>query len=334
MTRALLVKMSSLGDVVHALPAVTDAAEQGITFDWVVEEGFAPVAALHPGVRAVLPVAWRRWRKNLAASREAMQRFWQRLREERYDVVLDSQGLIKSAAVSRMASGVVRAGFSRDCAREGASAWIHNKSVYVPRDLHAIDRQRRLFASVFGYEQPQGMSYGIGRQSQIDTRTVLVLHGTTWQSKHFPESSWREIVTAARQDGFAVYVAHGTSEEERRAGQLQSVGANVLPRMALGELIEKMAAMAVIIGVDSGLAHIAAALDRPVIGLYGPTDPTLTGIRGRHVQNLVSTLSCAPCRKDVCSHPDRRTALVDPPCFAELTATQVWQRARAVAGLI
>lgn len=331
MKRTLLVKMSSLGDVVHALPAVTDAAEHGVSFDWVVEEGFAPVAALHPGVHTVIPVAWRRWRKDLSAHREEMRRFWQRLREQRYDVILDSQGLIKSAAVSRMASGAIRAGFSRDCAREGASALLLDQAVHVPRDLHAIERQRLLFAAVFGYAVPAGMSYGIGRIAAVKPRTVLLLHGTTWSSKHYPEPLWLEIVTRAREDGFEVLVAHGSAEEERRALRFAAAGATVLDRMPLGGLIERLSTVAVVIGVDSGLSHIAAALDRPVVGLYGSTDPGLTGIRGRRVHNLVTTAPCAPCRRQVCALPDRAAQAVDPPCFGTLLPADVWRQARILA---
>lgn len=331
MIRALLIKMSSLGDVVHALPAVTDAAEHGVRFDWVVEEGFAPVAALHPGVHTVIPVAWRRWRKDLSGHREAMRRFWGRLREQRYDVVLDSQGLIKSAAVSRMASGAIRAGFSRDSAREGVSALVLDKAVHVPRDLHAIERQRRLFATVFGYDMPVGMSYGIGRVAAVKPRTVLLLHGTTWTSKHYPESLWLELVTRAREDGFDVLVVHGSAEEEKRARQFATAGATVLDRMPLGDLIERLSTVAVVIGVDSGLSHVAAALDRPVVGLYGPTDPGLTGIRGRHVHNLVTTLPCAPCRRQECTLPERAVHAVDPPCFGTLHPADVWRQASLFA---
>jgi heptosyltransferase-1 len=160
---------------------------------------------------------------------------------------------------------------------------------------------------------------------------VLLLHGTTWQSKHYPETLWMEIVARARADGFEVLLVHGSAEEERRARQFAGAGATVLERMPLGSLIERLSTIAVVIGVDSGLSHVAAALDRPVVGLYGPTDAGLTGIRGRRVHNLVTTLPCAPCRRQVCTLPDRASFAVDPPCFGPLQPAEVWRRARAVA---
>jgi heptosyltransferase-1 len=338
MTRGLLIKMSSLGDVIHALPAVTDAAEHGVVFDWVVEENFAPVPALHPGVHAVLPIAWRRWRKSLLTDRESMRRFFNRLREVRYDVILDSQGLIKSAAVSRLARGDQRAGFARSSAREGTSALGLDKPVHVALDLHAVDRQRKLFAAVFGYEIPDGLTYGIGRggigregigrvNSEI-TRSVLLLHGTTWPAKHYPEVMWQELIALALKDGCDVQVVFGSAEEERLARRLERAGARVLPSRSLAELLEHIRSVGVVIGVDTGLCHVAAALDRPVIGLYGPTDPNLTGVRGRRVQNLVTNLDCAPCRRPDCSRADRAQHAVDPPCFSVLPPAQVWEAAR------
>ena len=147
--KILLVKMSSLGDVVHALPAVQDAVQRGHEVDWVVEEGFADVARLHPGVRRVLPVAWRRWRRDLAASGEEMTSFLSTLRERQYDLIIDSQGLIKSATVALLARGA-RAGFSHTSAREPWASFAYRSKIRVARTLHAIDRQRLLFAGRTG----------------------------------------------------------------------------------------------------------------------------------------------------------------------------------------
>jgi heptosyltransferase I len=152
--RVLVVKMSSLGDVVHALPAVSDAAtalaSRDITFDWVVEEAFAAIPSRHPAVAEVLPIAWRRWRGDLRAHRPALQSFVRRLRGRRYDVVLDAQGLVKSAAVTALARGGVKAGLSRRSAREAAAAWAYGRRIVVPREQHAVDRLRQLFASALG----------------------------------------------------------------------------------------------------------------------------------------------------------------------------------------
>jgi heptosyltransferase I len=337
MTTALLIKMSSLGDVVHTLPAVTDAALAGVTFDWVVEESFAPIAALHPAVRNVIPIAWRRWRRNLSANRAEMQHFRSRLKDEHYDVILDSQGLAKSWAVSRMVNGELRAGFAADSARERMASLFVDKAVHVPKALHAIDRQRQLFAQVFGYVQPPGFTYGLGRHhARTDsdaTRTCLILHGTTWSSKLYPDVLWQELVTLARADGFNVVLTWGNDEERQRADHVATAGATVWPQLSLAGLSEAMAGVSLVIGVDSGLTHLAAALDVPTIALYGSTDPVLTGVRGRHADSLSATFPCAPCRSATCKFSTDRTMHdVMPPCYGSLAPKQIWQAAKRQLG--
>ena len=131
--RALLIKMSSMGDVVHALPAVTDAARHGVTFDWVVEEAFADIPPLHPAVREVIPIAWRRWRSSLRSSRRELSGFWELLRQRRYDLILDSQGLVKSGVVAALARGRSRFGFSYASAREAAAAVARTRPLHAGR---------------------------------------------------------------------------------------------------------------------------------------------------------------------------------------------------------
>lgn len=333
MTAALLIKMSSLGDVVHALPAVTDAALAGVTFDWVVEEAFAPIAALHPAVRNVIPIAWRRWRHNLRASRIEMRDFRKRLKGEHYDVILDSQGLAKSWVVSRFADGELRAGFAADSSRERFASLFVDRTAHVPKALHAIDRQRRLFAQVFGYAQPAGFAYGIGRRHvEADSRlarTCLILHGTTWSSKHYPEAFWQELITLASVDGFNVVLTFGNDEERTRANHLAAAGATIWPQRSLAGLSEAIAGVSLVIGVDSGLTHLAAALDVPTIALYGSTDPALTGVRGHHAESLSATFPCAPCRSATCKFAtDSAVYHVMPPCYGSLPPGRVWQAAK------
>ena len=206
--RALLVKMSSLGDVVHALPAVTDAAAAGVRFDWVVEEGFADIAAMHPAVDRVIPIAWRRWRKSLldagGASRAALGEFYAALRAGHYDVVLDSQGLIKSAVVAALARGP-RSGFSHTVAREPWAAFAYGARHLVPAGQHAIDRQRQLFAATFGYELPEVSLSGI-EQNGARKREVVLLHGTTWATKHYPETMWCALAQSVVASGYTPVV--------------------------------------------------------------------------------------------------------------------------------
>ncbi|OYW96322.1 MAG: lipopolysaccharide heptosyltransferase I, partial [Pseudomonadales bacterium 32-61-5] len=222
--RVLLIKTSSLGDVVHTLPALTDAqrAIPGIQFDWVVEEGFAEIPAWHPAVAQVIPVAIRRWRKNLLQTLRTgeWRRFKARLRETRYDLVIDAQGLLKSAWLTRYVKAPV-AGLDRDSAREPMASRFYDRRYTVPRDQHALERVRQLFAQALGYELPQAIGdYGLDRAQLAapgEEPYLLFLHGTTWPSKHWPEAYWRELAERMSAFGWAIRLPWGNAEEKARA---------------------------------------------------------------------------------------------------------------------
>jgi len=222
--RVLLIKTSSLGDVIHTLPALTDAqrALPGIRFDWVVEEGFAEIPAWHPAVAQVIPVAIRRWRKHpLQTWRSGeFRRFKARLRETHYDLVIDAQGLLKSAWLTRYVKAPV-AGLDRDSAREPLATRFYDRAYAVPREQHALERVRQLFAQALGYPLPVGTGdYGLERSrlaSGSEEPYLLFLHGTTWPSKHWPEANWRELAERMCAFGWAIRLPWGNAEEKARA---------------------------------------------------------------------------------------------------------------------
>ncbi len=331
---ALLIKMSSLGDVVHALPAVTDAAAAGVRFDWVVEEAFADIAAMHPAVDRVIPIAWRRWRKALRASNGELKTFFSALRNLEYDVVLDSQGLIKSAVVARLARGP-REGFAHTVAREPWAAFAYRQGHRVPTGQHAIDRQRQLFASVFGYTPADACVSGL-EQGGARKREVMLLHGTTWDTKHYPETMWRALAQSVVASGYTPVVTWGNDEEKARAGRIAEMpGVRLVDRLPLAELTRQLAQVALVIGVDSGLMHLSAALGTPTLGLYGPTDAHLTGCRGARAEVLQAQTPCSPCVDKRCrryaGEPVQFAgAEVMPPCFGTLQPDRVWQAAQAL----
>nr|MBF0685004.1 lipopolysaccharide heptosyltransferase I [Pseudomonas sp.] len=296
--RVLLIKTSSLGDVVHTLPALTDAqrAIPGIQFDWVVEEGFAEIPAWHPAVAQVIPVAIRRWRKNLLQTLRSGEwsRFKARLRETHYDLVIDAQGLVKSAWLTRYVKAPV-AGLDRDSAREPLASRFYDQRYAVPRDQHALERVRQLFAQALGYELPSGVGdYGLDR-NQLATPGeepyLLFLHGTTWPSKHWPEAYWRELAERMSAFGWAIRLPWGNAEEKARADRIAEsiAGASVLPRLNLGGVAKVVAGARACVAVDTGLGHLAAALDVPSISLYGPTLPGRVGAYGRSQVHLCAT---------------------------------------------
>jgi heptosyltransferase-1 len=297
MLKILLVKTSSLGDVVHNLPVVSDilAHFPEAEIDWVAEESFAAIPALHPGVGRVLPVALRRWRKSLLArtTRAEMRAFANTLREETWDIVLDSQGLLKSALIARLAHGS-RAGLDRSSAREPLASLFYDYRVPVEKSLHAVTRNRQLAARVLGYVADTPADYGIrapgGTLPWLPGGDYAVfLHATSRDDKLWAEAHWIALGAYFQAHGMACVLPWGSARERERSARLAEhiPGAIVPPRLALGEAADLLARARVAVGVDTGLAHLAAALDVPVVALYVATEPGLTGVHaGPRALNL------------------------------------------------
>ncbi|MTD38200.1 lipopolysaccharide heptosyltransferase RfaC [Erwinia sp. CPCC 100877] len=318
--RVLIVKTSSMGDVLHTLPALTDAtlAIEGIRFDWVVEEGFAQIPGWHDAVDNVIPVALRRWRKAWfsAPIKAERQAFYSRLQAVNYDAIIDAQGLLKSATlVTRLAHGT-KHGMDWHSAREPLASLFYNRRHRVPKPQHAVERTRELFAKSLGYDKPvtQG-DYAIARHflerlNPDAGHYAIFLHATTRDDKHWPESHWRELIALMADSGLSIKLPWGAPHEEERAKRLAEGFdyVEVLPRMSLEEVARELAGARFVVSVDTGLSHLTAALGRPNITLYGPTDPgliggygknqiaccgeegTLTGLAGKKVFEMLSPL--------------------------------------------
>lgn len=339
--RVLLIKTSSLGDVIHTLPALTDAmnALPGIQFDWVVEEGFAEIPTWHPAVANVIPVAIRRWRKNLwqTVKNGEWRRFKQRLRDTRYDLVIDAQGLLKSAWLTRYVKAPV-AGLDKTSAREPMAARFYDRPYAVARGQHAVERLRQLFAQALGYRVPAGLGdYGLDRSRLLtatnDAPFVLFLHGTTWDTKHWPELYWRQLAERMIGQGLEVRLPWGNPAEKARAERI-AVGldnAVVLPKLNLAGVARVLASAQGCVAVDTGLGHLAAALDVPTLSLFGPTNPGLTGAYGRSQVHLAAEYpACAPCLQKKCTYrptpEDQRQVDTErewPMCFTRLNPERV-----------
>ncbi len=295
----LIIKTSSLGDVVHNLPAVTDMRRYvpATEIDWVVEEAFAEVPALHPGVREVIPVALRRWRRGLhrpAVWRE-LRAFLRRLRARRYDAVLDTQGLVKSAFLAWVACGPTY-GQDRKTAREGLAALFYDRVYHIARGRHAVVRNRELAARALGYAIPQTPpDYGLeapgpslfltfpseGGGSLFEGTYVVCLHGTSRESKRWPLRHWVDLATGLLRAGIVPLLPWGNESERLQAEEIAraAAGARVLPqRFRLRELAAVMVRARAVVGVDTGLVHLAAALGCPTVALYTDSSPRLTGV--------------------------------------------------------
>lgn len=330
--RVLLVKLSSLGDVVHSFPALTDAAAAvpGLTLDWLVDEDFAALAGLHPAVGRVIALPLRRMKKRPRATLADFRAAIVALRAARYDVVIDAQGLMKSALAGLLAKAGRRHGFSRGTAREGLAALSYHVGHDIPEIEHMAVRIRRLFAASLGYPMPAtAPSAGLDRRRSAGTPParpyVLLIHGTSWPTKTWTVDGWRALARhaeAAERD--ALLFAHGPREQARAAAIAEGIVAvRSLPPGRLESLIPLVAGAEGVVTVDTGLGHLAAAFDLPTVGLYGPTNPGLTGLVGARTREFVARLPCAPCEKTSCAiAPDFGEG---PPCLADHRADAVWR---------
>jgi heptosyltransferase-1 len=334
--KILLVKTSSLGDVIHTLPALTDAMQSlsGVQFDWVLEERFTQLPECHPVVKKVIPMAWRRWRKTLwkvSTWKEIFSLSRALKSDGPYDMILDAQGLLKSAMTARLARGP-RGGYDRRSVRESIASWFYQVKASVPKGQHAIDRNRQLFSKVLGYALPTTVAdYGLDRshfqKEKNKTPTLLFFHSTTWDSKHWPESYWQTLATLCCKQNIGVKLAWGNAEECARAKRIQAEekAAEILPDLDLQGLITEIANASAIVGVDTGLSHLTAALGVPSVTLYGPTDAKLTGTQGGVQINLSPEgFACAPCLNRECQY--KGASSVSPACFSSMTPDKVFEK--------
>ncbi len=296
MSALLVVRPSSLGDVVHALALVTDVVRHrpGTAIDWVAEPAFAELPALCPDVRSVVPFALRRWRHAPFAVQtwREMAAFRNALRATRYDVVLDLQEQIKGGVIARAARGV-RHGFDRASIREKAATWFDDVHHRIPRDAHFATRCRMLAAAAFGYtlEGPPRWHLAPGNVDDVPLeRYAVALHATSRAGKLWPEDRWRALIGGLAQAGFATLLPWGSDAERERSERL-AVGierAQVPPRHSLAVLARLLTNAQLAVGVDTGLTHLAAALGTPTIALFTQTDPAGAGVAlaGPHARDL------------------------------------------------
>lgn len=288
--RVLIVKTSSMGDVIHTFPAVTDALRHrpDLSFDWCVEAPFAGLAALHPGVGRIHKVSVRTWRKAplSAATWTAVRQVRRDMRERRYDLVIDAQGLLKSVVLAKLAGAPI-VGLDRQSAREGLSALFYRHGYPIRRDLHAISRTRLLFGAAFGYEPDlttidNGIAAPAADTPPYGPRTAFLLHGTSWESKKWPVASWIETARALVARGFTPVTTWSSPAERAVAEAIAAAVPEtaVITRSPLTTIAAEIARATLVIGADTGLMHLASAFGLPTIAIFLATQPGLTGPLG------------------------------------------------------
>jgi heptosyltransferase-1 len=304
--RILIVKLSSLGDVVHAMPAVQDIlnAFPEAEIDWVVERGFAPLVRRCSGVHRVIACELRRWRKTplAPATRAAWAVFKRDLQAQAYDAVIDLQGLTKSALVAwlaRLTPGGRRYGLANQTDGSGFEAparWVAHVALTLPRRSHAVTRSRALCAEALGYFPAPSISFGLlahtgPAQGAINNEAVPVtfalgqvalVHGTSRADKQWPVAHWHALGQRLNAAGYSVGLPHGSAAEEATAHEIAAglTHATVWPRLGLDALTDALAGCAGVIGVDSGLSHMAVALDLPHVQIYNFDTAWRTGPLG------------------------------------------------------
>lgn len=298
--RILLVKTSSLGDVVHNLPVVSDIKRQYPTalIDWVVEDSFSEIATMHPAVNCVIPVATRRWRKSPCSNQtwRELVTFKQQLQSQIYDVVIDTQGLLKSGLITALTLGKRKCGYDKKSAKEPLACCFYQQRYTVSRQLHAVQRNRQLTALALNYNVSEfPLDYGITVNNEppiaLPKTYILGLHGTSRDSKLWPEEHWLSLGKQLQSHGIVLVFPWGNRAELHRAQRIainleQSL---VLPKLNLRSLSCVIQKAQAVIGVDTGLAHLSIALHKPTIAIYTDTSPELTGLYS-HTQQLYANL--------------------------------------------
>ena len=329
MKRVLLIKLTSLGDLIHALPALSDAkdARPELEFDWVIDESFQEIARWHPAVKGVVTSNHRQWREALThpTTLGSMSRLIAGIRAVEYDLVIDAQGNFKTALLSMFAKGP-RAGFDRHSVREWIAHLAYQRRFAVSRNAHAIERLRLLFAAALDYPVPASLpDFRLQRERFVKPKVdlpgeyLVFVHSASWKTKLWPESHWEDLLKRSVQAGFRVLLPWGNSEEEARARRLAvHSGIQVLPRLSLSEMAYVLERARACVCMDTGLSHLIAALNVPSITLYGATDSGLIGASGRSQVHLRSDLDCSPCQKKTC-----RYSSTENPCLRQITPERV-----------
>jgi heptosyltransferase I len=286
--RVLIVRTSSLGDLVHMLPAISDIAANvpGVTIDWVVEESFAEIASWHPAINQVIPIAHRRWRKSWlsAQSRAERGQVLETIRNNRYDMALDMQALLKSIWLVRAASGI-KHGLDWRSAREPLCTFFYDVRHRVEFWQPAVSRQRKLAAAAFGYEWRGDPDFGLQRfcvDAPVQPPYAVIMPSASRDDKLWPAGGWQAVFDRLQTQGLVLVLLAGNEQERERAQALIEGRdqARVQACSSLSDLANLMAGARIMVGLDSGLTHLSAALGIDTIGIYKASTPVRTPLVG------------------------------------------------------
>lgn len=327
-----------MGDLIQALPSLTDAATTfpNIKFDWVVDEAFADIPLWHPNVHRVIKTANRRWRKHPLSTCHGgnLSNFYRDLNGSNYDVIIDLQNNLKSALVSLLRKGNIH-GFDRNYCRERFSHWAYKYRYEVQLEQHAIERLRELMAKVLNYSKPSTFAdYGVTLRGcllpklgfELPEYYLLFVHNASWATKLLPLSSWQYLINKVVRQGYSVLLPCGNDEEYQRAQEIAQTSdkAYALPKISLNHIAALIKNSQGAVCSDTGLSHVAAVFNIPMVTIYGATNFQLIGTHGDNQQHVLSTLACSPCYKRTC--PLRSFNNDHPVCMANINFELIWNK--------
>lgn len=333
--RILLVKMSSMGDIFHTFPAISDIKKNfpDSEIDWVVEDSFKEIVAWHPGVNKVIPIQLRLWAKERNKKNWQDFKHWrQALRTQSYDYIIDAQGLLKSAVIAKCAKGSGIDGYDKHSAREPITHWFYKRLHSIDKDQHAVQRTRQLVGKALGYTPSTKLNFGINQNFnhvEENPRKLVFIIGTSWVTKLWATSEWQALGKIAIEAGYSIEIIWGSQEEQTIADNIISACPQATrpeQRLSITRIAEKLVEAVGVIGLDTGFSHLAGALETPTIALYGATSPVKVGLIGEHTCNLQlqETLDCMPCHKRHCKWLPENSHET-PQCMSGIKAEAVWQ---------
>lgn len=316
--KILIVRTSSLGDLVHMLPAMSDIVRHvpGAQIDWIVEDSFIEIPSWHSGIRDVIPVAHRRWRKHWwsAQTRVARAALRKTLGERHYDIVLDMQGLMKSIWLVRQTHGQ-RHGLDRRSAREPLASFFYDVKHTVEFWQPAVTRQRTLASLALGYTYSGPPDFGLGRitDGAVTEDYAVIMPSASRDDKLWPEQDWHLVFRHLTERGLRLKLLAGNAQEAARAQELVAgnPAAEVLPRMNLTDIAHVLARASVMVGLDSGLTHLSAGLGRPTIGIYRASTPVRTPLEGSSYTASLGERGNPPSAQTVVSAIDQALAFTE-----------------------
>ncbi|MGI9215337.1 MAG: lipopolysaccharide heptosyltransferase I [Gammaproteobacteria bacterium] len=364
--KILVIKMSSIGDLIHTFPAIIDAKLhiKDLSIDWMVDEDFLEIINIYKNfnnlqaIDQIISIPLRKIKRNILKEliKFNFKNFLNQVRSVEYDLIIDPQGLLKSALLAKLAKTKNIVGFDFNSCREKFASFLYQNKITVNKDLHAIFRTKKLFANSLNYpyqEEIGKINYGLDLKSFKNLtkfipetlfnhkKYIVLLHGTSWESKHWSINYWNQLSKLIIADNISIVIFVNDIKQQQFAEQLLTFLNNtldnnesnnyknkiiILSKLNFSNIIVILANALGVVAVDTGFAHLAASIGLPIVGIYGPTSISRSGVLGNKSLNLQSNYPCSPCYSRICLKYYNEGFKIKQPCFLELTPNIVFEQ--------